>query len=93
VGAWLRRGADYREDMSDALDLDAMLQRFRDRAHAVKERPLPPVAGDERARFIEQAQRDFQDFALIGDAEASLVDGVLTLTVDLRPPSPPGGEG
>lgn len=72
--------------MADALDLDAMLQRFRDRAHAVKERPLPPVAGEERTRFIEQAQMDFQDFAIIGDATASLVDGVLTLTVDLRPP-------
>ena len=73
--------------MADALDLDAMLQRFRDRAAAVKERPLPPVAGEERTRFIEQAQRDFQDYAIIGDAQASLVDGVLTLTVDLRPPA------
>jgi hypothetical protein len=72
--------------MADALDLEAMLQRFRDRAHAVKERPLPPIAGDERTRFIEQAQMDFQDFAIIGDAKASLVDGVLTLTIDLRPP-------
>jgi hypothetical protein len=53
--------------MTNALDLDAMLQRFRDRAHAVKNRPLPPIAGEERARFIEQAQFDFQDFAIIGD--------------------------
>jgi hypothetical protein len=73
--------------MTNALDLDAMLQRFRDRAHAVKNRPLPPIAGEERARFIEQAQFDFQDFAIIGDATAELVDGVLTLTVDLRPPT------
>ena len=73
--------------MADALDLDAMLQRFRDRAHAVKSRPLPPVAGEERARFIEQAQFDFQDFAIVGDAKATMDDGVLTLTIDLRPPS------
>jgi len=73
--------------MTNALDLNAMLQRFRDRAHAVKNRPLPPIAGEERARFIEQAQFDFQDFAIIGDATAELVDGVLTLTVDLRPPT------
>lgn len=72
--------------MADALDLDAMLQRFRDRAHAVKERPLPPIAGEERTRFIEQAQLDFQDFAIIGDATAALQDGILTLTIDLRPP-------
>ena len=62
-----------------------MLQRFRDRAHAVRSRPLPPVAGEERTRFIEQAQLDFQDFAIIGDASAELDDGVLVLRVDLRP--------
>lgn len=71
--------------MSEELDLDAMLQRFRDRAQAVRRRPLPPIAGDERTLFIEQAQHDFMDFAIIGDASATLVDGVLTLTVDLRP--------
>jgi hypothetical protein len=71
--------------MADALDLDAMLERFRDRAAAVKSRNLPPIGGDERARFIEQAQNDFQDFAIIGDATATIDDGVLTLTIDLRP--------
>lgn len=73
--------------MADALDLDAMIQRFRDRAAAVKSRNLPPIGGDERARFIEQAQNDFQDFAIIGDAQASIDDGILTLTIDLRPKS------
>ena len=71
--------------MADSLDVDAMIQRFQERARAVKDRPLPPIAGEERALFIEQAQRDFMDFAIIGDADASLVDGILTLTVDLRP--------
>jgi hypothetical protein len=71
--------------MADSLDVDAMLQRFRDRAAAVRNRPLPPVAGAERTQFIEQAQRDFQDFAIIGDADASIEDGVLVLRVDLRP--------
>jgi hypothetical protein len=73
--------------MANELDLDAMLQRFRDRAAAVKGRNLPPIGGDERARFIEQAQNDFQDFAIIADAAATLDDGVLTLTIDLRPKS------
>jgi hypothetical protein len=72
--------------MGDTLDIDAMLQRFRDRAAAVKRRPLPPVAGEERQRFLEQAQIDYQDFAIIGDAEASVDDGVLVFRVDLRPP-------
>ena len=70
--------------MADGLDLDEMIQRIRDRAHAVKTRPLPPIAGEERARFVRQAQLDYQDFAIIGDAEATLEDGVLTLRVDLR---------
>ncbi len=73
--------------MADQLDVDEMLQRFRDRAAAVRNRNLPPVAGEERARFIEQAQRDFQDFAIIGDAEGAVEDGVLVLRVDLRPKS------
>jgi hypothetical protein len=70
--------------MADSLDVDAMLGRFRDRAAAVRKRPLPPVAGEERTHFIEQAQRDFQDYAIIGDAEASMDDGVLVLRIDLR---------
>lgn len=75
--------------MAEGLDVDAMIARFRERASAVKKRNLPPVAGEERTRFIEQAQLDFQDYAIIGDAEATLEDGVLTLRVDLRS----GGDG
>ena len=70
--------------MGDTLDVDAMIQRFRDRAHAVRERALPPIAGEERARFIRQAELDHLDFAIIGDATWELDDGVLTLRVDLR---------
>jgi hypothetical protein len=69
----------------DQLDVDAMLQRFRDRAHAVRDRSLPPVAGPDRQRFVEQAQRDFQDFAMLSDATWTFEDGILTLRVDLRP--------
>lgn len=73
--------------MADPFDVDAMIRRFKDRAEAVRKRPLPPVAGEERSRFIEQAQVDFQDFAIVGDATASVEDGVLVLRVDLRPSS------
>lgn len=62
-----------------------MITRFKERAAAVRKRPLPPVAGEERQQFIAQANTDFQDFAMIGDAEATLEDGVLTLRIDLRP--------
>ena len=71
--------------MAEALDVDALLSRFRERAAAVRKRPLPPVAGEERKAFIDQANRDFMDFAIIGDAQATLEDGVLVLRVDLRP--------
>jgi hypothetical protein len=77
--------------MADQLDIDAMLQRFRERAHAVKQRPLPPVAGEERQRFLSQAKVDYMDYAIIGDAHGSLEDGVLVLRVDLRPPDQRGG--
>lgn len=70
--------------MSEAFDVDAMIGRFRDRARAVKARGIPPVEGADRRRVIEQMQADFQDYAMIGDAEGTLVDGVLTLRIDLR---------
>jgi hypothetical protein len=79
------RPVRYGAVMGDALDVDAMIQRFRDRAHAVRSRTLPPVAGEERMQFIRQAEVDFQDFAIIGDAEATVENGVLVLRVDLRP--------
>jgi hypothetical protein len=67
------------------IDPDAMIARFKKRALAVKQRPLPPVAGEERQQFINQAKTDYQDFAIIGDATASLEGGILTFRVDLRP--------
>lgn len=69
--------------MPDELDVDAMLARFRERAAAVKDRPLPPVAGADRERFVAQAQLDYQDFAIVGDATWEFVDGTLTLRVEL----------
>ena len=71
--------------MAEVLDVDAMIERFRERAKAVRSRNLPPVAGPERTKFIQQAQTDYQDFAIIADADAQLEDGVLVLRVDLRP--------
>ena len=92
-GRWRRRTGGGRSSLIPggyhpamaAFDVDEMLGRFRDRAAAVKRRPLPPVAGEERQQFIAQAQADFQDFAMIGDAAGTIEDGVLVLRVDLRP--------
>jgi hypothetical protein len=72
--------------VAEGFDVDSMIERFRERAHAVRERPLPPIAGEERTHFIRQAQLDYQDFAMIGDAQGTIEDGWLVLRVDLRPP-------
>ncbi len=72
--------------MAEGLDIEAMVARFRERAAGVKRRTLPPVGGDERQQFLRQAQLDFRDFAMVGDATGEVVDGVLTLRIDLRPP-------
>ena len=77
--------------MADGFDVGAMIQRFKDRAQAVRNRPLPPVAGEERTQFVRQKQVDFQDFAIIGDATGTIEDGFLVLRVDLRPPEAKGG--
>ena len=69
-----------------AFEPSEMIARFKERADAVKRRPLPPVAGEERQMFLQQAKSDFQDFAMIADADASIENGILVLRVDLRPP-------
>lgn len=69
----------------DSFDVSAMIERFRTRAKAVRSRGMPPIEGAERKRFVEQMQLDYMDYAMLGDAEGSLEDGILTLRVDLRP--------
>ena len=64
-------------------DVDAMIARFRERAEAVKDRPLPPVAGEERRKFVEQAETDYTDYALVGNASWSVEDGELVLRIPL----------
>ncbi len=76
--------------MAPTFDPEEMIARFRQRADAVRNRGLPPVEGPERKRFREQAQVDYMDFAMLGDAEARLEDGILTLRIDLRPPEARG---
>jgi hypothetical protein len=71
--------------MADGFDVEAMLARFRERAQVVRQRGVPPLEGPERKRFIDQAKTDYMDYAIIGDAKATLEGGILTLVIDLRP--------
>lgn len=75
--------------MADMAEFDPqeMIARFRDRAEAVQRRGIPPVEGPERQRFLEMARLDFQDYAMLADATATLDDGILRLEIDLRPPT------
>lgn len=75
--------------MADEIDVDAMVKRFQARAKAVRQRGIPPIEGADRKRFVDQARVDFMDYAMIGDAQAELADGILTLTIDLRPADKP----
>jgi hypothetical protein len=69
--------------MADRLDVDAMIARYRARAEAVRSRPLPPVAGAERKRFIQKAEEDYMDYALVGGAQWSVEEGKLVLRIPL----------
>jgi hypothetical protein len=79
----------------DDFDPSAMIERFRARAVAVRSRGIPPIEGPERQRFVEQAQLDYMDYAMLGDAQPTLADGILTLRIDLRPAEAgaAGGDG
>jgi hypothetical protein len=76
--------------MAEGFDVDAMIARFQERARAVRDRPLPPLEGTARREYMQRAQIDYQDFAMLGDAEGALEDGILTLKIDLRPPDAHG---
>lgn len=64
-------------------DVDAMIARYAQRAEAVKSRPLPPVAGAERKKFVEQAQTDFTDYSLVANASWEVDEGYLVLRIPL----------
>jgi hypothetical protein len=66
-------------------DVDEFINRFQERARAVKARGLPPVAGPERAALIAQAERDYMDFALVGAASWTVDGNSLVLTIPLKP--------
>ncbi len=65
------------------LNVDEFLERFRDRAAAVRERGIPPLEGDARRVFIESAERDFVDYSLVGSASWEVEDGKLVLRIPI----------
>jgi hypothetical protein len=65
-------------------DVDAFVRRFRQRADVVKERGVPPVAGEERRLFIEQAELDFLDYSLVASSDWEVTDDCLVLRIPLK---------
>ena len=65
-------------------DVDSFVRRFRERADAVKERGVPPVAGEERRLFIEQAEMDYLDYSLVGSSKWEVTDDCLVLRIPLK---------
>ena len=65
------------------LDVKEFLDRFNERASAVKERGIPPLEGEARQRFIQQAEKDYLDYSLVGGASWSIEEGHLVLKIAL----------
>ena len=57
-----------------SFNVEKFKKRFKQRADAVKDRPMPPVGGDERMQFIKQAELDYQDYMIISDSEFEVTD-------------------
>ncbi len=64
-------------------DVDAMRDRFRMRAEAVRERGVPPLEGDARRMFIQQAEQDYTDFAMLAAADWEVAEGHLVMRLPL----------
>lgn len=72
-----------REIVMAEFDVDAMVERFRGRAAAVRERGVPPLEGASRKQFIKAAEQDFTDFSLISNASWAVEAGELVLRIPL----------
>ncbi len=60
-----------------SFNVDEFINRYKERAEAVKKRSIPPVGGDDRMAFIKQAESDYQDFMMIADSEIEITEEYL----------------
>jgi len=65
------------------LDVEQFLARFRDRAAAVADRGIPPLEGEARRAFVAQAEKDYLDYSLVGNASWAVEGDSLVLRVPL----------
>ncbi len=67
-----------------AFDVGGFLERFANRAEAVKERGIPPLEGEARRTFMASAQQDFTDYSLVSEAAWAIEDDALVLRIPLE---------
>ena len=66
-------------------EVSNMQVRIRERAKAITGAQMPPLEGEMRRRWIAQKEADYQDFLMIADCDVDFTDGILHLSLDLRP--------
>ena len=66
-----------------SLNVEELLDRYTERAEAVKKRSIPPGGGDDRMAFVKQAEIDYQDFMIIADSEVEITEEYLILKFKL----------
>ena len=64
-------------------NVEEFINRYKERAEAVKSRSIPPVGGDDRMAFIKQAETDFQDFMIIADSDFTVEEEYLVFKYKL----------
>ena len=66
-----------------SFNVEEFINRYKERAEAVKNRAIPPVGGDDRMAFIKQAETDFQDYMIIADSEFTVEEDYLVFKYKL----------
>ena len=66
-----------------SFNVEDFINRYKERAEAVKNRSIPPVGGDDRMAFIKQAETDFQDYMIIADSEFTVEEDYLVFKYKL----------
>ena len=66
-----------------SFNVEEFINRYKERAEAVKNRSIPPVGGDDRMAFIIQAETDFQDYMIIADSEFTVEEDYLVFKYKL----------
>ena len=64
-------------------NVEEFIDRYKERAEAVKNRSIPPVGGDDRMAFIKQAETDLQDFMIVADSEFTVEEEYLVFKYKL----------